>query len=162
MLQSSFAFCGRRHLISDSRGLIGDIGLPLVRVGRGEYGYMPVYSRLAATTSWLRSPSDWRSTAAGLRRPSPLYGDDGTDLHEGATRADPVPGDPPNIWSLNAVDPAATNRPGEETRSRSSGISRCRRPYAYGNIGETYCPGSEPLTASWNQPWRRWEERVLF
>jgi SAM-dependent methyltransferase len=38
------------HLvISDSRGLIGDIGLPLVRVGPGgELGYMPTWSRLAS------------------------------------------------------------------------------------------------------------------
>jgi hypothetical protein len=100
------------HLvISDSRGLIGDIGLPLVRVGPdGEYGYMPVYSRLA---------SDYLAAALPLglqvrrceepRRPSPLCGDDGTDLNQGDRPADLVPGDPPNIWSLNAVDPAATN-----------------------------------------------------
>ena len=100
------------HLvISDSRGLIGDIGLPLVRVGpHGECGYMPVYSRLA---------SDYLAAALPLglqvrrceepRRPSPLYSDDGTDLHEGARPADRVPGEPPNIWSLNVVDPAATN-----------------------------------------------------
>lgn len=38
------------HLVlSDSRGLIGDIGLPLVRVGPdGEVGYMPTWSRLAS------------------------------------------------------------------------------------------------------------------
>jgi SAM-dependent methyltransferase len=38
------------HLVvSDSRGLIGDIGFPLVRVGPGgEAGYMPVYPRLAS------------------------------------------------------------------------------------------------------------------
>ena len=100
------------HLvISDSCGLIGDIGLPLVRVGpNSEYGYMPVYSRLS---------SDYLAAALPLglqvrrceepRRPSPLYGDDGTDLHQGAHPADHVPGEPPNIWSLNAVDPAATN-----------------------------------------------------
>ena len=68
------------HLvISDSRGLIGDIGLPLVRVGPdGEFGYMPVYARLA---------SDYLAAALPLglqvrrceepRRPSPLV-DDGT------------------------------------------------------------------------------------
>jgi ubiquinone/menaquinone biosynthesis C-methylase UbiE len=38
------------HLvISDSRGLIGDIGLPLVRIAPdGTFGYMPVYARLAS------------------------------------------------------------------------------------------------------------------
>jgi hypothetical protein len=44
-----------------------------------------------------------------LRRPSPLYGKDGTDLHRGARPPDHVPGEPPNIWSVNAVAPAATN-----------------------------------------------------
>src|SRR2546428_2477508 len=62
------------HLvISDSRGLFGDIGLPLVRIGPdGEFGYMPVWSRLA---------SDYLAAALPLglqvrrceepRRPSP-------------------------------------------------------------------------------------------
>ena len=93
------------HLvISDSRGLIGDIGLPLVRVGPdGEVGYMPVYARLA---------SDYLAAALPLglqvrrceepRRPSPLVDDDGTE-------PDHVPGEPPNIWSLHALAPAATN-----------------------------------------------------
>jgi SAM-dependent methyltransferase len=100
------------HLVvSDSRGLIGDIGFPLVRVGPdGEYGYMPVHARLA---------SDYLAAALPLglkvrrceepRRPSPLYGEDGTDLYDGARPPDHVPGAPPNIWSLNALAPAATN-----------------------------------------------------
>jgi ubiquinone/menaquinone biosynthesis C-methylase UbiE len=48
------------HLvISDSRCLIGDIGLPLVRVGpSGELGYMPIWSRLA---------SDYLAAALPLR-----------------------------------------------------------------------------------------------
>jgi SAM-dependent methyltransferase len=100
------------HLvISDSRGLIGDIGLPLVRVGPdGEYGYMPVYSRLASDYLAAALPFGLQvRRCEEPRRPSPLYGDDGTDLHEGACPPDHVPGEPPNIWSLNAVDPAAAN-----------------------------------------------------
>ena len=73
---------GGNLVVSDSRGVIGDIGLPLVRVGPdGGYGYMPIYSRLA---------SDYLAVALPLglqvlrceepRRPSPLIGDDGTDL----------------------------------------------------------------------------------
>jgi ubiquinone/menaquinone biosynthesis C-methylase UbiE len=100
------------HLvISDSRGLIGDIGLPLVRVGPGgEVGYMPTWSRLA---------SDYLAAALPLglqvrrceepRRPSPLVGDDGTDLYDGVRPPDHLPGDPPNIWSLHARATAATN-----------------------------------------------------
>ncbi len=100
------------HLvISDSRGLIGDIGLPLVRVGpSGEFGYMPIWSRLA---------SDYLAAALPLglqvrrceepRRPSSLVGDDGRDLYDGVRPPDHVPGNPPNIWSLQALATAATN-----------------------------------------------------
>jgi hypothetical protein len=100
------------HLvISDSRGLIGDIGLPLVRVGPGgEFGYMPTYARLA---------SDYLAAALPLglqvhrceepRTPSPLLGDDGVTLHHGVPLPDPVPGDPPYIWSLHALAIDATN-----------------------------------------------------
>jgi ubiquinone/menaquinone biosynthesis C-methylase UbiE len=100
------------HLVvSDSRGLIGDIGLPLVRLGpAGELGYMPVWSRLA---------SDYLAAALPLglhvlrceepRRPSPLVDDDGTDLHDRVRPPDHVPGDPPDIWSLHARATDATN-----------------------------------------------------
>jgi len=100
------------HLvISDSRGLIGDIGLPLLRVGPdSEFGYMPTYARLA---------SDYLAAALPLglqvrrceepRVPSPLLGDDGIDLYDGVRPPDHVPGNPPNIWSLHAWCPAATN-----------------------------------------------------
>ena len=100
------------HLvISDSQGLIGDIGLPLVKVAPdGEFGYMPTYARLA---------SDYLAAALPLglqvrrceepRRPSPLVGDDGTDLYDGVRPPDHVPGNPPDIWSLHALATAATN-----------------------------------------------------
>jgi SAM-dependent methyltransferase len=100
------------HLvISDSRGLIGDISLPLVRVGPGgELGYMPIWSRLA---------SDYLAAALPLglqvrrceepRRPFPMVGEDGTDLFDGVRPPDHIPGDPPDIWSLHALAPAATN-----------------------------------------------------
>ena len=100
------------HLVvSDSRGVIGDIGLPLVRIGAGgEIGYMPTYARLA---------SDYLAAALPLglqvrrceepRRPSPLVGDDGTDLYDGVRPPNHVRGNPPNIWSLHPWATAATN-----------------------------------------------------
>jgi SAM-dependent methyltransferase len=100
------------HLvISDSRGLIGDIGLPLVKIGPdGDVGYMPTWSRLA---------SDYLAAALPLglqvrrceepRRPSPLIDDDGTDLYDGSPPPDHTPGNPPNIWALHRFCTAATN-----------------------------------------------------
>jgi SAM-dependent methyltransferase len=100
------------HLVlSDSRGLIGDIGLPLVKTGPdGTYGYMPTWSRLA---------SDYLAAALPLglqvrrceepRRPSPLVADDGTDLYDGAPPPAHAPGKPPNIWALHRFATAATN-----------------------------------------------------
>jgi ubiquinone/menaquinone biosynthesis C-methylase UbiE len=99
------------HLvISDSRGVAGDIGLPLVKLAPdGSFGYMPTWSRLA---------SDYLAAALPLglqlrrceepRRPSPLVGDDGIDLHDEET-PDHVPGEPPNIWALHRFAPEATN-----------------------------------------------------
>ena len=100
------------HLvISDSRGPIGDVGLPLVRIGPdGEVGYMPTWSRLA---------SDYLAAALPLglqvrrceepRRPSPLVDDDGAAHYDGAPPPDPTPGGPPNIWALHRFCTAATN-----------------------------------------------------
>lgn len=100
------------HLVlSDSRGLIGDIGLPLVRsLPGGGFGYMPVWSRLA---------SDYLAVALPLglcvrrceepRRPSPIVGDDGTDPYDGSPAPEHIPGDPPNVWALHPHAIAAAN-----------------------------------------------------
>jgi SAM-dependent methyltransferase len=55
------------HLvISDSRGLIGDIGLLLVRIGPGgEFGYMPIWSRLASDYLAAALPPPRRRTRPG-------------------------------------------------------------------------------------------------
>jgi ubiquinone/menaquinone biosynthesis C-methylase UbiE len=100
------------HLvISDSRGLIGDIGLPLVKVGPdGEFGYMPTYARLASEYLAAALPLGLQVRRCEEPRvPSPLVGDDGTDLHDVVRPPDHVPGNPPNIWSLHAWCPSATN-----------------------------------------------------
>jgi ubiquinone/menaquinone biosynthesis C-methylase UbiE len=100
------------HLvISDSRGVIGDIGLPLVRTKPdGSFGYIPVYARLA---------SDYLAAALPLglqvrrceepRRPSPIVLDDGTDPHEGELPPPHDPEAPPYIWSLHPWATAAAN-----------------------------------------------------
>jgi len=100
------------HLvISDSRGLIGDIGLPLVKTTTdGHFGYMPTYSRLA---------SDYLAAALPLglqvrrceepRRASPLVSDDGIDLYDDTPLPEHIPGNPPNIWALHRYCTTATN-----------------------------------------------------
>jgi ubiquinone/menaquinone biosynthesis C-methylase UbiE len=100
------------HLvISDSRGVIGDIGLPLVRTTPpGEFRYMPVYARLA---------SDYLAAALPLglqvrrcqepRRQTPMVLEDGTDAYDGERPPEHVRGKPPNVWSLYPWATAAAN-----------------------------------------------------
>ena len=99
------------HLvISDSRGLIGDIGLPLVRVVDGEFRYMPIYARLASEYLAAARPHGLLVRRCDeLRRPSPLVDDDGKPLSDCDPPPPHVPGDPPNIWSLHCWCTAATN-----------------------------------------------------
>jgi ubiquinone/menaquinone biosynthesis C-methylase UbiE len=99
------------HLVlTDSRGLIGDIGLPLARTRPdGTFGYVPVWSRLA---------SDYLAAALPLgfevrrceepRRRTPLVDDGGRDLADPDT-PEHRPGRPPNIWALHRFAPEATN-----------------------------------------------------
>ena len=85
---------------------------------------MPTYARLA---------SDYLAAALPLglhvrrceepRTPSPLLGDDGVTLYDGVRLPDPVPGDPPYIWSLHSLLSRPRTRPGRESLPRSSGTS---------------------------------------
>jgi len=100
---------GGHLVLSDSRGLIGDIGLPLGRRRPdGTFGYIPVWSRLA---------SDYLAAALPLgfevrrceepRRTSPLVDDEGrTDNDE---RPSERLGNPVDIWALHRFAPEATN-----------------------------------------------------
>jgi ubiquinone/menaquinone biosynthesis C-methylase UbiE len=98
-------------IISDSRGVTGDTGLPVVKVAPdGSFGYMPTHARLT---------SDYLAAALPLglevrrceepRRPSPLIAENGRDVHDDAPSPEHVPGDPPNIWALHPFAAAATN-----------------------------------------------------
>jgi ubiquinone/menaquinone biosynthesis C-methylase UbiE len=102
---------GGHLVISDSRGIFADIGLPLGRVTRdGAFVYMPTYARLA---------SDYLAAALPLglqvrrceepRQDGRIVGDDGTDLFDGELPPKHVPGDPPYIWSLHPFASDATN-----------------------------------------------------
>jgi SAM-dependent methyltransferase len=102
---------GGNLVISDSRGLIKDIGLPVVKAGPdGRPGYMPIWSRLT---------SDYLAAALPLglqvlrceepRRPFPLVDDGDVRSETGDVFPDHVSGAPPNIWALHRWCTAATN-----------------------------------------------------
>jgi SAM-dependent methyltransferase len=100
------------HLVvSDSRGLIGDLSPPMVRIRPdGTFGYVQTWHRLA---------SDYLTAALPLglqvrrcvepKRPTPLLADDGTYLCDGEPPPAHIPGDPPDIWALHQFCVAATN-----------------------------------------------------
>ncbi|HEY1318908.1 MAG TPA: class I SAM-dependent methyltransferase [Streptosporangiaceae bacterium] len=95
---------GGHLVISDSRGLLGYFGSPVVKaLPGGEFGYLPHRNRLT---------SDYLAAALPLglqvrrceepRRPHLLI--------DPATTPDTLPaGEPPDIWSLHSWCPAATN-----------------------------------------------------
>jgi SAM-dependent methyltransferase len=100
------------HLVlSDSRGLIGDLSPPMVSTRPdGTFGYMQ---------TWHRLTSDYLAAALPLglqvrrcvepTRPTPLIADDGTYLYDDEPPAAHIPGKPPNIWALHQFCVAATN-----------------------------------------------------
>ncbi|MGW5362360.1 methyltransferase domain-containing protein [Actinopolymorpha pittospori] len=101
---------GGHLVISDSRGLLGDLGLPLIKTVDGGFGYLP---------TWSRHTSDYLRVALPLglqvrrceepRRPYPLVDvtDAEADSEDEAYTA--VPGTPPNIWALHSWCVDATN-----------------------------------------------------
>jgi ubiquinone/menaquinone biosynthesis C-methylase UbiE len=101
---------GGHLVLSDSRGLIGDIGLPLGRTrADGTFGYMPVWSRLASDYLTAALPLGFEvRRCEELRRGSPLVDDGGKDLHDPVT-PEHSPGEVPNIWALHRFAPNATN-----------------------------------------------------
>lgn len=99
------------HLVlSDSRGLIGDIGLPLARTRPdGTFGFIPVWSRLASDYLAAALPLRLQlRRCEELRRTTPLVDDEGASLADGFAPAH-VAGRAPNIWALHRFAPEATN-----------------------------------------------------
>jgi SAM-dependent methyltransferase len=100
------------HLVlSDSRGLIGDLSPPMVRIGPdGTVGYVQTWHRLA---------SDYHAAALPLglqvrrcdepKRPTPLIANDGTYLYDDEPPPENIPGNPPDIWALHQFCITATN-----------------------------------------------------
>jgi len=100
------------HLVlSDSRGFIGDIGLPLVRVGAdGSFGYMPVWSRLASDYLAAALPLGFQVLRCEEPRvPWPTLDEEGRTIHDGERLPPQDPNDAPYTWALHAEAIEATN-----------------------------------------------------
>jgi hypothetical protein len=97
--------------VSDQSGLVGDIGLPLVRVNpEGEVGYMPVYPRLASEYLPVALPLGFQVLRCEEPRlPSPLLDEQGRTIHDGERLPPQDSNDPPYIWALHAEAIDAAN-----------------------------------------------------
>jgi ubiquinone/menaquinone biosynthesis C-methylase UbiE len=107
---------GGHLVVSDQRGLIGDIITPLVFDGpeyggpEGELGYIPVYARLASEYLAAALPLGFQVRRCEEPRvPSPLLDDKGRTIHDGERLPPQEPTEPPNTWALHAEAVDATN-----------------------------------------------------
>jgi ubiquinone/menaquinone biosynthesis C-methylase UbiE len=109
---------GGHLVISDWRGLIGDVAMPVVKEGADEkVGYMP---------TWCRLTSDYLAAALPLglevrrceepRRPYPL-------IRAADAAPEHAPGEPPNIWAVQPRCPQRPTPPIAGTPPPSSGTS---------------------------------------
>ena len=102
---------GGHLVISDQRGLIGDIGLPVVREGPdGALGYMPSHARLASDYLTVALPLGFQVRRCEEPRvPSPLLDEAGRTIHDGERLPAQNPDEAPDIWALHAEAIEATN-----------------------------------------------------
>jgi SAM-dependent methyltransferase len=97
---------GGHLVVSDQRGLCGDIVLPLVR----DAGYVPVYGRRASDYLAAALPLGFQVLRCEEPRvPSPLLDDEGRTIDDGERFPPQDPDDPPYIWALHAEAIDATN-----------------------------------------------------
>ena len=100
------------HLVvSDQRGLIGDIISPVLNDGpEGELGYMPAYARLASEYLAAALPLGFQVLRCEEPRvPSPVLDDEGRTIHDGERLPPQDPNEPPYTWALHAEAIDATN-----------------------------------------------------
>jgi SAM-dependent methyltransferase len=102
---------GGHLVVSDWRGLIGDIGLPVVRVAEdGAVEYIPVY--VHRTSDYLAAALPLGFRVLDCEEPWvpwPLLDDEGRTLHDGERLPPQDPGEPPYTWALHAEAIDATN-----------------------------------------------------
>jgi ubiquinone/menaquinone biosynthesis C-methylase UbiE len=102
---------GGHLVVSDQRGLIGDISLPvLIDCSVGDLGYIPVYARLASEYLAAALPLGFQVLRCEEPRvPSPLLDEEGRTIQDGERIPPQDPNDPPSIWGLHAEAIDATN-----------------------------------------------------
>jgi SAM-dependent methyltransferase len=102
---------GGNLVISDQRGLIPGIGVPVVKARPdGSPGYMPIRTRLASDYLAAALPLDLQvRRCEEPRRPFPLVDDGDLRSATGDVFPDHDPDAPPNVWALHRWAPAATN-----------------------------------------------------
>jgi ubiquinone/menaquinone biosynthesis C-methylase UbiE len=102
---------GGNMVISDQRGLIPRIGLPVVKDRPdGGPGYMPIRTRLASEYLAAALPLGLQvRRCEEPRRPFPLVDDGDLKSATGEGFPDHDPGAPPDIWALHRRAPAAAN-----------------------------------------------------
>jgi SAM-dependent methyltransferase len=101
---------GGHLVISDSRGLFGEVGVPLVKATTDGVGYIP--NQIRGAGEYLRA-----ALASGLElrrceeppRPWPLVDAYGTPPGDPEPVPPHVPGSMPDIWSLHPWCPEAVN-----------------------------------------------------
>jgi SAM-dependent methyltransferase len=101
---------GGHLVLTDSRGLIGDVGLPLTRARPdGTFGYIPVWSRLASDYLAVALPLGFElRRCEELRLKPPLVDEEGRDVSDPET-PEHRPGSLPITWALHRFAPEATN-----------------------------------------------------
>ena len=107
---------GGHLVVSDQRGLIGDIGLPVVFDGtelndqRTDSGYLPVYPHLASEYLAAALPLGFQVLRCEEPRvPGPTLDEEGRTIHDGERLPPQDPDEVPDIWALHAEVIEATN-----------------------------------------------------
>jgi len=102
---------GGHLVVSDSRGLIGDLSPPMVRArADGSFGYLQTWHRLASGYLEAALPLGLEvRRCVEPHRPEPLLNADGTYLYDGEPPEAPDPTGPPDIWALHGLCIDAAN-----------------------------------------------------
>lgn len=107
---------GGHLVISDLRGLIRDVGFPVLFDGpeygapEGELGYVPTYAHRTSDYLGAALPLGFHLLRCEEPEvPSPLLDVDGRSLHDGERLPPQDPTDPPYTWALHAEAIDATN-----------------------------------------------------